>query len=155
MKARSNKRAGFTLVEVLLVLVILGGIAAVLIPMLGGTRESAEIKLTNIKIKKAMGKLELYRQDIRGYPTDDQGLQALVEKPAFEEGQGEGWSGPYLSEEDLKDAWKRDLHYKLIEDDSSGTSRKIPRVWSDGPNKDDEEGRGDDIKSWKEDEGTT
>jgi hypothetical protein len=69
------------------------------------------------------------------------------------------WHGPYLTASDLKDAWETPLTYKLedVTDSSSGTTRKVPRLYSWGPNKNDDSGDGDDIKNkaWADESAST
>ena len=144
-----NRRNAFTLVEVLLVVVIIAALAALAAVAIFPARNQANIDLTRAKVEKVMAKLELYAGKL-DYPTDEQGLNALVVKPTFEKPEMEkNWFGPYLSLSDLKDAWGNDLKYKLedVTDSSgtAGTTRKVPRVYSFGPNKTDDSGDGDDI----------
>lgn len=149
MERRANNRNAFTLIEILLVIVILGMLATVAVVTLRGTKESAQIDTTQIGIEKVMRQLELYATKFE-YPTEDQGLAALVTKPEFEdEATGKKWYR-MLAKKDLKDSWGHKLVYRLAED--AETSRKVPRVYSVGPNGDDESGEGDDIKNqaWTE-----
>lgn len=151
MGRRANDNAGFTLIEVLLVIVILAMLAGVGVMVLTGTREGAMKDTTSLTIKEVMTALEVYKTHVGVYPTEDEGLLALVNKPEFEdEAAGEKWRGPYLKKKAVpKDAWGSDLGYRVVEDET--TSRKKPRVYSFGPNKEDESGDGDDIKDeeWK------
>ena len=148
MKKHGNGRAAFTLIEILLVLGIIAGIAALVLPNLLTAREQAAVDETRIRVEKVMGALERYVTKLP-YPTDEQGLKALVEKPTFEKPEQEkNWFGPYLSASDLKDAWDQDLSYKLADvQDASGKTRQVPHVYSFGPNKTDDSGDGDDIKN--------
>jgi len=145
MERRENNRKAFTLIEILLVIVILGMLATVALVTLTGTQEKAEINTTQLKIEKVMRQLAIYRTTLREYPTQDQKLDALVTKPEFEnETKGKEWS-QLLTKQDLKDSWGRDLIYLLDED--SETGRKVPKVYSVGPNGSDDSGEGDDIKN--------
>jgi general secretion pathway protein G len=148
MRRHDAGRAGFTLVEILLVLAIIAGIAAVVIPNLLTAREQADVDQTHIRIEKVMGALERYATKLP-YPTSEQGLKALVEKPTFDKPeQDKNWFGPYLNASDLKDAWDQDLSYKLEDvTDASGKTRQVPHIYSFGPNKTDDSGDGDDIKN--------
>lgn len=142
----SRRRAAFTLVEVLLVVLIIAALAAVVVTQIGGTQDKAKIDLTKTRISKVMSKVEQYHLSLP-YPTEDQGLMALVTKPSFDtEDMGKNWAGPYLNGDDLKDEWSHALVYKLVTDDSSGTSVQKIHVYSIGPNGNDESGEGDDIK---------
>ena len=152
MRFRKHKR-GFTLIEVMLVLVILGGLAALAVVVLGsGRQDKANRDMTKIRIDNIIRQLVLYKSDMGGgrndYPSDEQGgLKALVTKPAFDDAtKGEKWAGPYLGDKDIKDYWGKDFRYELVEKDG----KMMPRVSSDGP--DGEQGTDDDVKSWSEDE---
>jgi general secretion pathway protein G len=144
----NNRRTAFTLVEVLLVVVIIASLAALAAVAIFPMRNQANVDLTKAKVEKVMSKIELYAGKL-DYPTAEQGLKALVEKPTFEKPEmDKNWFGPYLSYSDMKDAWGSDLTYKLDDvTDSSGNVRKVPRVYSWGPNKTDDSGEGDDIKN--------
>lgn len=113
---------GFTLVELLVVLAIIGLIAAVATPQVLRYLGSARISTTQTQLKSIGSALELYYLDVGSYPTDDQGLSALGAQPQ----SVAGWNGPYLkSRETLKDGWGRDYLY----DNAPGTG---PRVYSFG-----------------------
>ena len=145
MERRENNRKAFTLIEILLVIVILGMLATVALVTLTGTQEKAEINTTRLKIEKVMRQLAIYRTTLREYPTQDQKLDALITKPEFEnETKGNEWT-KLLTKQDLKDSWGQDLIYLLDED--SETGRKVPKVYSVGPNSSDDSGEGDDIKN--------
>jgi general secretion pathway protein G len=158
MRKQRERRKAFTLVEILLVLGIIAAIAAVMIPNLLTAREGAKIDQTHIQIEKAMAALERYAIKL-DYPTSDQGLKALVEKPTFDKPEmDKNWRGPYLNLSDLNDAWDTPMTYKLDDvTDSAGTTRKVPRIYSFGPNKTDDNGDGDDIKnkSWADESAST
>ncbi len=144
MNKRVQRRKGLTLIEVLLVILIVGMLATVGVRMLVGTRDTAKIDTTQLKIEKAMGQLNVYETTLQQFPSDDQGLAALVTKPEFEnEELGKRWSA-MLTQEDLNDAWGNALVYRVVEEEDSG--RKVPRIYSFGPNGEDESGEGDDIK---------
>ena len=149
MEMRRERRRGFTLIEVLLVILILGMLATVFIIAVGGTRERARKETTMLKLKAIENALETYNMHVGNYPTEEQGgLQALRIKPTFEdEKTAEKWSGPYLREDPL-DAWGHPFNYTLL-DASQATELGVPfKLWSDGP--DGQDGTDDDIRNWQE-----
>ena len=109
---RPARRAqkGFTQVELLVVLVILGLIAAFAAPQVikyvGGAKSDA----AKIQIERLSSVLDLYRLEVGRYPSEDEGLDALMEKPS----DAENWNGPYLKKADaLIDPWGRPYGYKM------------------------------------------
>lgn len=108
--ARLSRRAAFTLVEVLFVVIIIGLIAALALPRLGKVFGKGQIKTTQATLAQMTGYIEEFKADVRRYPSEQEGLKALIEKP-----QGlEGWDGPYVQKRALpKDGWGRDFVYKL------------------------------------------
>ena len=147
MNERKNGRRGFTLVEVLLVILILGMLAGVAIVALSGTREGAREDTTALLIKEVESSLDRYNLDINHYPTEaEDGLDALRTKPQFEEEElAEKWNGPYLKKDPV-DAWGNKLNYEVVE---AGAEVSVPvKVWSSGPN--EISGDEDDIRNWEE-----
>lgn len=108
LPSRSKRSAGFTLVELLVVLVILGLLAALVAPRVLSYLGSSKTKAAQLQITSFADALDLYRLDNQGLPTTAQGLKALVEKPA----NATGWNGPYLSQSRLpQDPWGKDYQY--------------------------------------------
>ncbi len=132
------RQQGFTLVEVLVVLIILGLIAALVVPRITGRVDEAKIEATKIQMRAIKDALEQYKLDNGMYPTTEQGLKALVEKPATPP-EPRRWK-QYL-EKVPKDAWDRDFIYI-----SPGVNRPY-ELKSRGP--DGEEGTEDDIDVWE------
>jgi general secretion pathway protein G len=106
--ARRRVARGYTLVELLVVLAILSLLVALAAPRVIKYLSSAKTDTARIQIQKLSGVLDLYRLEVGHFPTDDEGLQALVERP----GHAEIWNGPYLKSRDsLIDAWGRPYIY--------------------------------------------
>jgi general secretion pathway protein G len=78
----AHRRAGFTLLEVMVVVVILGILAALVVPQIIGRPDEARVIAARQDIASLMQALKLYRLDNQRYPTTEQGLQALTAKPA-------------------------------------------------------------------------
>lgn len=106
--ARSRRRA-FTLLEVLMVILILGLLAALIVPQFTGTQEKAKVNLTRTQIESLSGALERFKIDCGRYPSAQEGLAALVVKPSSED-VVDKWAGKYIKQP-AKDAWNRDLNY--------------------------------------------
>jgi general secretion pathway protein G len=68
----------------------------------------AKTKTTSIQIKDLEQSLEMYKLDVGRFPSTEEGLSALVEKP----GSATGWNGPYLKSDVPMDPWNREYHYK-------------------------------------------
>src|SRR5262245_23597173 len=90
-------QGGFTLIEVLLVIVIILMLAGALVVFVLPQQEGAEKSTTKLLLKNIETALDTYRLNMGRYPTTEQGLDALMDKPTFEnEKLGEKWNGPYL-----------------------------------------------------------
>ena len=106
---KSGKRArGFTLIEMMVVMLIIGIMAAMVVPSLLSKGDEAKVTAAKADIATIMQALKMYRLDNSRYPTTDQGLQALVAKPASGP-TANGWKG-YL-EKIPKDPWGNPYQY--------------------------------------------
>ena len=106
-----HKRAGgFTLIEIMVVVAILGILAALVVPKIMGRPDEARIVAAKQDIAAIRQALNLYRLDNQRYPTTEQGLQALVEKPASGPVPGNWKTGGYL-ERLPKDPWGAPYQY--------------------------------------------
>ncbi len=103
--------AGFTLLEILVVLVILGLLAAVVAgPQIFRQLGAAKSEAAKLQLDRISGSLDLYRLDVGRYPSQAEGLAALVDQPA---GVAR-WNGPYLKKrESLTDPWGRPFGFRI------------------------------------------
>lgn len=109
MKRKDQRQAGFTLIELMIVLFILGLLAALVAPRLMGRVGKAKQKAAQAQIQMLSTALDLFHLDVGRYPTDDEGLKVLVQKPD----NLPQWSGPYLDKGVPKDPWGREYIYKF------------------------------------------
>ncbi len=158
MNTRTNSRAGFTLVEVLLVIAIVGILAGVFIFTIGGSQDKAKKDTTVLLIKQVSTALERYKLNVGDYPGDAEGgLDALLSKPSYtDEKLAEKWAGPYIEVEPV-DGWGNKLGYQATEAGSDEAQTLPYKIWSFGPNKQDDTGADDDIKNkaWERSEADT
>lgn len=92
MQRKRNKNSGFTLIEVMVVIVILGVLAALIVPNVMGRSEKAKIDTTQITLKGVAGALDQYKLDNGHFPTmQEGGLDALVNQPATAKKLDAGW----------------------------------------------------------------
>ncbi len=136
-KYHLKQQAGFTLIEVMVVVVILGILAAVLVPKVMDRPEQARITKARQDIRAVEASLNLYKLDNYVYPTTDQGLEALVSKPSSPE-PAHWKEGGYVDRMPV-DPWDRE--YQFL---SPGTRGSID-IYSLGP---DGEPSDDDIGNW-------
>ena len=106
--SRSKRQRGFTLMELLVVLAILGLLMSLVGPRVLNQLGGAKTKTAGIQIKDLEQSLEMYKLDVGRFPSTEEGLQALVTRP----GSAAGWNGPYLKSDVPLDPWKREYHYK-------------------------------------------
>ncbi|RMD83323.1 MAG: type II secretion system protein GspG [Candidatus Dadabacteria bacterium] len=126
-KPRSDRkrRAGFTLVELLVVMVILGLLASIVLPNFLGQARKARVKTARVQIKTLETALDAFALDNGRYPTTEEGLQALVERPP----NAKNWDGPYLKKSVPLDPWGNPYHY---EGPSEGRSYRLLSYGADG-----------------------
>lgn len=106
--ARLNRNAGFTLLELLVVLVILGLLAGYVAPKYFAQVGKSEVKTAKAQIDALEKALDQYRIDTSRYPSTEQGLAALNTKPADEP----RWDGPYLKKAVPNDPWGKPYQYR-------------------------------------------
>jgi general secretion pathway protein G len=137
-----RKQRAFTLIELMVVLVILGVLAAIIAPKIMDRPDEARIIAAKQDIASLVQALKLYRLDSMRYPTTEQGLQSLVTKPSIEPIPNNWKSGGYL-ERLPKDPWGNDYLYL-----NPGRHGEID-VFSFGPDgQTGGEGKDADIGSW-------
>ncbi|MFN0050667.1 MAG: type II secretion system major pseudopilin GspG [Planctomycetales bacterium] len=136
---RRRNRAGFTLMEVLLVLAILGVIIALVVPNLIGAQKQANIDATKVQISGIEKGCEMYALHHAGsFPLS---LEELVSKP----GNDAHWKGPYLNSQTLPtDPWGNQLQYAYPGQNQGGIDK--PDIWSMGPDR--QANTADDITNW-------
>src|SRR3989339_354171 len=123
---RFHRKPGFSFIEILIVIVIMAGIAALVGPALFSKLDESKVDQAKIQMKNLAGALELYRLDNSGYPSSEQGLAALIQKPTL--GMvPQNWRGPYLNSKSLPtDPWGGDYAYL-----SDGTAFELKCLGSD------------------------
>ncbi len=108
MKQQFNKNTGFTLIEIMVVVVILGILAAIVVPKIASRPEQARVVRAKQDIAAIENAMELYKLDNGFYPSTDQGISALVTKPSSDPIPA-GWH-QYLKELPT-DPWGQPYHY--------------------------------------------
>jgi general secretion pathway protein G len=110
-KISQRRRAGgFTLIEIMVVVVIMGVLAALVVPKLLGRAAESKVAAAKIDIATIMQSLKLYKLDNQRYPTTEQGLQALLTKPTSGPAAN-GWKAPGYLEKMPKDPWGNSYQY--------------------------------------------
>lgn len=143
MKKRSFRRlpAGFTLIEMMVVVVVIGVLAAMIIPNFMGTTHDAKVSAAKGSVAELESAVERFNIHMDRYPTTEEGLKALLEAPAA---QDKKWRGPYIKQ--LRpDPWGNPYQYR-----NPGTHHTSGfDIWSRGAdNADGGEGEGGDIGNW-------
>lgn len=130
MKNRAMVRTaeqGFTLIEVMVVVVILGILAALIVPNVIGQGDKARVGTTKSTLSTVANALDLYKLDNHKYPTTQEGLDALINKPA----SAKNWlNGGYIKGGMPKDGWGNDLQY--VSPGANGRSFDLYSFGADG-----------------------
>lgn len=110
-KLSRTSESGFTLLELLVVLIILGLVISIAAPQLFDQMGGAKRETASIQIERLSSVLDIYRLNIGHYPTQDEGLDALLRAPS---GVEKRWRGPYIKKESmLKDPWGNSYLYVI------------------------------------------
>jgi general secretion pathway protein G len=138
---RRKSNEGFTLVELIVVLVILGLLAAVVAPRIADKLSKGKQQIAKIQIKEIEGALSLFSLDLSRFPSTSEGLDALVRNP----GNLEAWKGPYLAKSEVPlDPWGKAYVYRCPGEHGDFD------LFSYGPDGvEGGEGENADIVSWK------
>ncbi len=140
LRMMKTRRQGFTLLEIMMVVIIIGIMVSLVVPRLTGRRRSAEIAQAKNQMDAIETSLMMFEGDTGGFPSGDDGLQALIEKPG--DVDEEDWNGPYFRGGQIpKDPWSNDYQYVFPGQNSTDFD-----LWSYGPDKQD--GTDDDITNW-------
>lgn len=137
---RHGRTAGFTLVELLVVLMILGLLAGLAGPRVLRYLGSAKSDAAGLQIEEFGAGLDLFHLEVGRYPTTEEGLQALSDEPAGLR----GWNGPYLKKRDIPmDPWGNEYHYRYPGESGEYDLFSLGRDNAEGG-----EGEDADIVSW-------
>lgn len=139
-------QSGFTLIEIMVVLVILGLLASLLGPQILGRVDDARITKAKNDIGAIETALKMYKLDTGVYPTTEQGLNALIEMPETDP-VPTGWkTGGYIEATSIKDPWNNDYIYRSPTDDEE-RDYEIISLGADG--KEGGEDENADIKNYE------
>ena len=139
--ARARRAAGFTLIELMVVLVIIGVLAALIVPNVLDRADDARVTAAKTDVNNLMQALKLYRLDNQRYPTAGQGLQALIAKPTTPPVPG-NWR-PYL-EKLPNDPWGHPYQYL-----NPGIKGEVDVMSFGADGQSGGEGKNADIGSWQ------
>src|SRR5512140_2544164 len=109
MKRMRGRRSGFTLIEIMVVVIVLSILAAVLIPNLASKPDEARVSKAQSDIGTLSATVEQYRMDMGRYPTEEEGLAPLRVKPS--DNDAARCKGPYLTTDISSHPWGNDYHY--------------------------------------------
>lgn len=136
-----SREAGFTLVELLVVMVILVLLASLVAPRVVGYLGSSRTKTAKIQIESLGTSIELFKLDTGRYPAEHEGLKALVERPA----DIRGWNGPYLKKDAVPDdPWSHPYRYRY-----PGEFAEVDIYSFGADNQEGGEGEDQDVSNWQ------
>jgi general secretion pathway protein G len=135
-----RKHRGFSLIELLVVLAILGLLAGLVGPRVMNFLGGSKSKTAKLQIEEFGGALDLYRLEVGRYPSTSEGLEALVSQPSG----AANWNGPYLKKSQIpQDPWGNDFQYK-----SPGERGEYDIISLGSDNAEGGDGEGQDMVSW-------
>ncbi len=138
-----KKRTGFTMIEMLVVVVILGLLATLVVPKVIGQGEEAKRTATLVQIKEIEQALDMFKLDNGFYPTTEQGLEALIEKPTMTPEPRKYREGGYMKKVPI-DPWGGPFVYR-----SPGEHGEFDLFSTGTDGQEGGEGKGKDITNWE------
>ncbi len=136
-----NRRDGFTLIELMVVMIILGLLAALVVPRMFGKLGTAKTNAAYAQIELLGTALDSFRLDVGRYPTSGEGLEALISPVSG----SDDWSGPYLKKNEIPlDPWKHAYHYSSPGEHGDYDLYSLGADNAQGGEKEDR-----DVKSWE------
>ena len=131
---RKHGQSGFTIFEIVIVFILLAGIMAFVLPKIFSQAGQAKSKEAQIRMLNLAGQIEMYKLEVGRYPEN---LQALVRNPGADK-----WGGPYVKEDELKDAWSNDYRYT-----TPGTGKGFDLISLGADGREGGEGENKDIRN--------
>jgi general secretion pathway protein G len=142
MKPGKLRKRPFTFIEIMVVVIIIGVLAAIIMPKFFGRTEQAKVSAAQSQLSIFSTALDAFQLDNDNFPTTEQGLQALISKPDTPPVPS-SWKGPYLANKIPQDPWGNKYIYKC----PGVRNPNSYDISSNGP--DGKPGGGDDITNWQ------
>jgi len=140
LKRPGLNNRGFSLIEIMIVMIIIGLLASLVGPRLFGQLGKAKQKTAKAQIEMLMAALDAYRLDVGSYPSQQDGLEVLTRNPGLDD-----WNGPYLAKGNVpEDPWKHPYIYQ-----NPGQHGEVEVYSLGNDNKPGGSGEDADINSWE------
>ncbi len=136
-------RSGFTLIEIMLVVIIITILASLVVPRFAGQSQKARVAAAQAQISSLGVALDMYELHNGSYPSTEQGLEALRVAPSSDPAPAD-WQGPYMKKDIPLDPWKHPYVYVSPGEHNPETYD----LYSRGP--DGQDGGGDDVTNWEQ-----